>query len=173
MYKRVLVPLDGSPVAESIISFILDIAGPLDMEVILFRAVEPIPPPAMEAYVDAETVELRSTDAQEYLAAIAAELRSKAVRVDSRVRWGHAADEIVATARETGADLIAMSTHGRSGLGRVIFGSVAQAVLRQAETPVFLMRATESQVAERASRMGGAEKAFGETRAVSAPRRPR
>jgi len=74
------------------------------------------------------------------------------VRVDTRVRWGYAADEIVRAAREAEADLIAMSTHGRSGLGRAIFGSVAQAVLRQAETPVFLMRATEAQVAGRAGR---------------------
>ena len=152
MYKRVLVPLDGSPVAESIIPFILYIAGPLDMEVILLRVVEPIPPPVMEVYVDAETANLRTTDALEYVAAIAAELRDKAVRVDTRVRWGYAADEIVRAAREAEADLIAMSTHGRSGLGRAIFGSVAQAVLRQAETPVFLMRATEAQVAGRAGR---------------------
>lgn len=166
MYKRVLVPLDGSPVAESIIPFILDIAGPLDMEVILLRVVEPIPAPAMEVYVDAETADLRTTDAQEYVAAIAAELRDKAVRVNTRVRWGYAADEIVTAAREAGADLIAMSTHGRSGLGRVIFGSVAQAVLRQAETPVFLMRATEAQVASRTSRVAAQG-------AVSAPRRTR
>lgn len=165
MYKRVLVPLDGSPVAEAIIPFILDIAGPLDMEVVLLRVVEPIPAPAMEVYVDAETVALRTTDAQEYVAAIAAELRDKAVRVDTRVRWGYAADEIVAAAREAGADLIAMSTHGRSGLGRAIFGSVAQAVLRQAETPVFLMRATAAQVAGRASRVAAPS-------ALSAPRRP-
>jgi nucleotide-binding universal stress UspA family protein len=45
-----------------------------------------------------------------------------------------------------------MSTHGRGGLGRLVFGSVAQAVLRQAEVPVFLMRATESQVTGRAAR---------------------
>ena len=96
----------------------------------------------------------------------AAELRDKAVRVDTRVRWGYAADEIVTAAREAGADLIAMSTHGRSGLGRVIFGSVAQAVLRQAEAPVFLMRATEAQVASRASRVAAPG-------AVSAPRRTR
>jgi nucleotide-binding universal stress UspA family protein len=151
MYKRVLVPLDGSPVAEAIVPFILDIAGPLDMEVILLRVVEPIPPPAMEAYVDAETVGLRTADAEEYLAAIAAELRNKAVRVERRLRWGHVADQIAATARDEEADLIAMSTHGRSGLGRLVFGSVAQAVLRQAEVPVFVMRATETQVAARAA----------------------
>ena len=99
-----------------------------------------------------EDVELRRTHAEEYLAPIAVELRNKGVRVESRVRRGNAVDQIVAAARETGADLIAMSTHGRGGLGRLIFGSVAQAVLRQAEVPVFLMRATESQVARRVAR---------------------
>jgi nucleotide-binding universal stress UspA family protein len=99
-----------------------------------------------------EDFELRRTDAEEYLAPIAVELRNKGVRVESRVRRGNAVDQIVAAAREAGADLIAMSTHGRGGLGRLMFGSVAQAVLRQAEVPVFLMRSTASQVAGRAAR---------------------
>lgn len=154
MYKRALVPLDGSPVAETIIPFILEIAGPLDMEVVLLRVVEPIPPIALEGsrHIKVEDVELRRTDAEEYLAPIAVELRNKGVRVESRVRRGNAVDQIVAAVREAGADLIAMSTHGRGGLGRLMFGSVAQAVLRQAEVPVFLMRATESQVARRVAR---------------------
>jgi nucleotide-binding universal stress UspA family protein len=62
------------------------------------------------------------------------------------------AAEIVNAARETGADLIAMSTHGRSGLGRLMFGSVAEAVLRHSDVPVFLLRATEAQVARLAER---------------------
>jgi nucleotide-binding universal stress UspA family protein len=154
MYKRALVPLDGSPIAEAIIPFILEIAGPLDMEVVLLRVVEPIPPIALEGsrHIEVEDVELRRTHAEEYLAPIAVELRNTDVRVESRVRRGNAVDQIVAAAREAGADLIAMSTHGRGGLGRLIFGSVAQAVLRQAEVPVFLMRATESQVARRGAR---------------------
>lgn len=154
MYKRALVPLDGSPIAEAIIPFILEIAGPLDMEVLLLRVVEPIPPIALEGsrHIEVEDVELRRTHAEEYLAPIAVELRNTGVRVESRVRRGNAVDQIVAAAREAGADLIAMSTHGRGGLGRLIFGSVAQAVLRQAEVPVFLMRATESQVARRVAR---------------------
>jgi nucleotide-binding universal stress UspA family protein len=154
MYKRALVPLDGSPIAEAIIPFILEIAGPLDMEVVLLRVVEPIPPIALEGsrHIEVEDVELRRTHAEEYLAPIAVELRNTGVRVESRVRRGNAVDQIVAAAREAGADLIAMSTHGRGGLGRLIFGSVAQAVLRQAEVPVFLMRATESQVARRVTR---------------------
>jgi len=74
------------------------------------------------------------------------------VRVEGRVRRGNPADEIVAAARETGADIIAMSTHGRGGLGRLVFGSVAQAVLRHVDIPVLLMRATEAQVAKRGAR---------------------
>lgn len=154
MYRRALVPLDGSSVAETIIPFILDIAGPLDMEVVLLRIVEPIPPTVLEGsrHIDVEDIEARRTDAEEYLAPIAVELRNKGARVESRVRRGNPADQIVAAARETGADLIAMSTHGRGGLGRLVFGSVAQAVLRQVDMPVFLMRATESQVARRVAR---------------------
>lgn len=154
MYKRALVPLDGSSVAETIMPFIVDIAGPLDIEVVLLRVVEPIAPVVVEAsrHVEMEDVEARRADAEEYLAPIAVELRNKAVRVESRVRRGNPADEIVAAAREVGADLIAMSTHGRGGLGRLVFGSVAQAVLRHVETPVLLMRATEAQVAKRVAR---------------------
>ena len=150
-----LVPLDGSSVAEAIIPFIVDIAGPLDMEVVLLRVVEPIAPVVVETsrHVEIEDIEARRADAEEYLAPIAVELRNKAVRVQSRVRRGNPADEIVAAARETGADLIAMSTHGRGGLGRLVFGSVAQAVLRHVETPVLLMRATEAQVAKRVARV--------------------
>jgi nucleotide-binding universal stress UspA family protein len=154
MYKRALVPLDGSSVAEAIIPFILDIAGPLDMEVVLLRVVEPIVPIVIEGsrHVEVEDVEARRTDAEEYLAPLAVELRNKAVRVESLVRRGNPTEQIVTAARETGADLIAMSTHGRGGLGRLVFGSVAQAVLHQVDTPVLLMRTTEAQVAKRAAR---------------------
>lgn len=153
MYRRVLVPLDGSSVAETIIPFILDIAGPLDMDVVLLRVVEPIPPVVLEGsrHIEVEDVEARHTDAEQYLAPIAVELQNKGVRVESRVRRGNPIDQIVTAARETGADLIAMSTHGRGGLGRLVFGSVAQAVLRHVDMPVILMRATEAQVARRAA----------------------
>jgi len=154
MYKRAMVPLDGSSVAEAIIPFILDIAGPLDMEVVLLRVVEPIAPMVIEGsrHVEVEDIEARRTDAEEYLAPVAVELRNKGVRVESRVRRGNTTEEIVAAARETGADLIAMSTHGRGGLGRLMFGSVAQAVLGHVDMPVLLMRATEAQVARRVAR---------------------
>ena len=153
MYKRALVPLDGSMVAAAIVPFILEIAGPLDMEVALLRVVVPAPPTVLEgsSYVVAEDVEKLRANAEAYLASVAAELRDQGVRVAIQVRFGEAVPEILAGAREVEADLIAMTTHGRGGLGRLLFGSVAEAVLRQAEIPVFMMRQTKAQVAARAA----------------------
>jgi nucleotide-binding universal stress UspA family protein len=151
MYRRALVPLDGSALAEAIIPFMLDIAGPLDLEVVLLRVIVPVPPEVVEGarHVVVEDVEQRMAEAREYLAPLAAELAARGVRVRCEVRHGDPTSEIVAVARDVDADLITMTTHGRSGLGRLLFGSVAEAVLRQAELPVFLMRLTEQQATAR------------------------
>ena len=144
MYKRALVPLDGSPLAEAIIPFLVEIAGPLDMSVVLLRILEVIPPSVVEGVrqelVDAS--EVRRRDAEAYLAGIAATLRARGIDVSYQVRAGRPDLQIIEAARETSADLIAMSTHGRSGLGRLLFGSVAEQVLRHADVPVFMMRHT-------------------------------
>lgn len=154
MYKRVVVPLDGSTVAEGILPFILGIAGPLDLDVVLLRVVQPIPPTVIEGatHVVVDDIEGRTTEAKSYVDEVARELETKGVRVSVEVRRGEPASEIVATAAATGADLIAMSTHGRSGLGRLVFGSVAQAVLRQSDIPVLLIRETEAKAARRQTR---------------------
>ncbi|HEY7650883.1 MAG TPA: universal stress protein [Methylomirabilota bacterium] len=146
MYKRVLVTLDGSPVAETILPFITQIAGPLDVEVVLLRVVVPVPPQVVEGsrHVVIENVEGRLAEAREYLAPLATQLAARGVRARTEVRRGDPVLEIAAVAAEVGADLIAMTTHGRSGLGRALFGSVAEAVLRRVEIPVFLMRFTKT-----------------------------
>jgi nucleotide-binding universal stress UspA family protein len=153
MYKRALVPLDGSMAAEAIVPFVLEIAGPLDMEVALLRVIVPTPTVPVDSGgpLVADDVEKPRVDAEEYLAAVAADLRARGVRTTTQVRFGPAVAEILAGAREADADLIAMTTNGRRGLGRLLFGSVAEAVLRQAEIPVFLMRQTKEQVAARAA----------------------
>jgi nucleotide-binding universal stress UspA family protein len=149
MYKRVLVPLDGSRLAEGILPLVLLITGPLDLEVVLVRVVPPITPQALEGTDPfmVDVVATRLEEAREYLAGVAANLRKRGVRVISEARTGEPVTElVVAAAREPGADLIAMTTHGRSGFGRLLFGSVAEAVLRQAKVPVLMMRLTERQV---------------------------
>jgi nucleotide-binding universal stress UspA family protein len=149
MYRRVLVPLDGSPLAEGILPFILQIAGPLDLEVILVRVMQTImPPQATEGtrHFMVDDVAARLKEARVYLASVAADLRERGVRVTTDARHGEPVTELGAAARETGADLIAMTTHSRSGFGRLLLGSVAEAVLRQAEIPVLMMRLTERQM---------------------------
>jgi nucleotide-binding universal stress UspA family protein len=151
VYKRVLVTLDGSPLAEAILPFITEIAGPLDMEVVFLRVVNPVLPQIVEGTRHAvlEDVEGRLTDAREYLRPLAAQLVARGARVRVEVRHGDTIAEIIDCAKTVDADLIAMTTHGRGGLGRVLFGSIAEAVLRKAEIPVFLMRLTKSQLRSR------------------------
>jgi nucleotide-binding universal stress UspA family protein len=141
-YRRVLVALDGSQSAEAVLRFLLEIAGPLDMRVLLLRVLEPMPPRVLDVpgQIVVEDVAARRHDAEEYLAPIASALRARGVDTAWSVRRGRAADEILAAARESGADLIAMATHGRTGLSRLVFGSVAEAVLRHAPIPVFMIR---------------------------------
>ena len=142
MYKRVLVPLDGSPLAEAIIPFLTQIAGPLDMSIILLRVLEPVPLAVIEGVRQTivDVSEARAEDAKTYLGSVAATLKARGIETSCEVRSGRPDLQIVETAREIGVNLIAMSTHGRSGLGRLLFGSVAEQVLRHAEVPVFMMR---------------------------------
>jgi nucleotide-binding universal stress UspA family protein len=150
VYKRALVPLDGSIVAESIIPFVLQIAGPLDLDVMLLSVVVPASPAVVEAGpVVVDNTERLAAEAEAYLLPLARELRANGVRVTTEVRRGEPVAEILAGVREAQADLIIMTTHGRTGFGRLLFGSVAEGVLRRADVPVFLMRQTEAQLATR------------------------
>jgi nucleotide-binding universal stress UspA family protein len=139
-HKRVLVALDGSTAGEAVLRFLMEIAGPLGMTVMLLHVLEPIRPQVVEGTVIIDDVEARRREAEEYLAPISAALRSQGVDTAWAIRRGRPAEEILAAARESGADLIAMATHGRTGVGRLLFGSVAEAVLRHAQVPVFMMR---------------------------------
>ncbi len=145
-FNKVLVPVDGSAVAEAILPFIEQIAGPLDMEIALLRVVPltSLDVAGMAGDVGAGDPILKELDAQGYLEPLVQALRAKGIRAGARVRIGDPSIEIVAAAKQIEADLIAMTTHGRSGLGRLLFGSVAESVLRAAPIPVFLMRTTEA-----------------------------
>ena len=145
-HKRVLVALDGSPSAEAVLRFVLDIAGPLDMTVLLLRVLEPTPALSVEGTIAMgfDDLELRRREAAEYLTSLAGRLQAKGVTTTCEVREGRAAPEILAAARASKADLLAMATHGRTGLGRLLFGSVAEEVLRGAPVPVFMIRQPES-----------------------------
>ena len=117
------------------------------MEIVLVRVVTPrvIQAGAPVPGVIAEELAARTAEARDYLTTIAAKLSERGVRVKVRVRAGMAVEEILSATQESSADLIAMTTHGRSGLRRLLFGSVAEAVLRLAETPVLLMRGSAAE----------------------------
>ena len=152
MYKRILVPLDGSHLSESIIPFMEQIAGPLDLEVILFTVV---PLPAAQSVLQSgivfpEDLEIHKSRAKAGLAPLGAKLETKGFRVRILVTVtppGEIAEEICRVAAQEGADLIAMSTHGRGGLGRLMFGSVTEEVVRNAPLPVLMIRMAEASVA--------------------------
>lgn len=139
--NTVLIPLDESPVAETVLPFVKRIAGPLDFEVVLVEVLEPVGPmPDGLSYMTADTVAARIPGAKKYLEARATELRRTGLTVRTIVRTGEAAREIANAARESGADMVAMTTNGRSGFGKLLFGSVAERVLREADVPVLMMR---------------------------------
>src|SRR6266849_3041051 len=140
--------------AEAILPAFLRMARPLGMEVVLVRVVVP---PARQAPSEdtpvafentARMLEPKEQKADAYLRAVAATPAFAGLRVLTTVRTGEAPREIIAAARELQADVIAMSTHGRTGLRRLLFGSVAEAVLRAAHVPVFVLRAAHLQAAQ-------------------------
>jgi len=143
MYKRVLIPLDGSELAEAILPFAEQVAGPLDAEVVLLRVVEAVS--AVEAIASAgviapDTFAIREMEAKRYLHEVERRLSKKGLRVRTRIALGSPAEAILGAIHTSVVDLVAMTTHGRSGLGRALFGSVAESVLRASPVPVLLIR---------------------------------
>ncbi len=140
MFSRILVPLDGSPLAEAILPEVMELAALHGAEVMLLRvALAHAFPGVNQTDVQVRAVE----EAEGYLAGVQQHLEARGLLVNCAVRYGHAAGEILEHAQARGATLIAMSTHGRSGIRRWVLGSVAEAVLRASPVPVLLLHARE------------------------------
>jgi len=151
-FRRAIVPLDGSMVAEAILPWFLRMAQPLGLEVVLVRIVPTVQSTAMEDPRHAgDNIERVRQEAVDYLRAVASMPAFDGLHVITTVRTGEADVEIIEAAHEFQADLIAMTTHGRTGLRRLLFGSVAEAVLRTADVPVVVVRAAGAEVARRAA----------------------
>lgn len=136
---RILVPLDGSALAEAAIDAALDLARGTPCKLMLLCAAEAHTFPGVDP-TDGQVVVVR--EAEEYLAAVADRLAKRGVKdVDTSVWYGPAAAAVIEAARLKKADLIVMSTHGRSGLGRLILGSVTESVLRGTTAPICIVRA--------------------------------
>lgn len=139
-YSKILVPLDGSEVAAGAIKPAVEIALAFKAQLVLVRVVTEFRGTALEMDEVRVVGPLRKV-AQDYLEKVQAELVPQGVQPDARVRVGDAAHEVLEAASELGADLIVMSSHGRTGVSRFLFGSVAEKVVKHATCPVLVVRA--------------------------------
>src|SRR3990170_6683020 len=137
MFKKILVPLDGSKLAEGILPRVEWLAKIHGAEVTLLRVAVAHTFPGMDPVQHQVSV---VREAEEYLAKVEENLKSVGVNVQVVVRYGHDAQEIVEHATNRDFDLIAMSTHGRSGLTQFVLGSVASKVIHTATVPILLCR---------------------------------
>jgi nucleotide-binding universal stress UspA family protein len=145
--KSVIVPLDGSQLAECVFPAAIALAKAMDLEVVLFRAYH-IPYNAYvgeDAYSAINYEELITAvrdEATEYLEKKVAELKQQGLaKVSSVAKEGLSADEIITIGRTTPESLIAMCSHGRSGVKRWVLGSVTETVVRHSSDPVLVVRA--------------------------------
>jgi nucleotide-binding universal stress UspA family protein len=139
--RRILVPLDGSRVAEVALPEAVEFARG-GATLVLLRAAEPVRLPAADP-TDRQVEVVR--EAERYLAAVATWARKAgATEVETSVWYAPPAEAIIEATRVRDVDLIVMATHGRSGFGRLVLGSVAETVVRGTTTPILLLREREA-----------------------------
>ena len=138
---RIMVPLDGSPLAESVLPYVEELAAKLPLEILLIRVVQPLRLFWMDHYPAglAEEQEAMEAEAKKYLEGLAAKLASGGLEVQWQVLIGQPAATITELARDTPHDIIAMASHGRSGITRWAMGSVAEALIRSTGDPVLVV----------------------------------
>lgn len=150
MYKTIFVPLDGSRRAEKVLPHVEELARRYQAEIVFFRVVEP---PIMFGEGEAsltrqyeQEVEQQIKNSEQYLDGHVQALREKGLAARSRLGGRHSVVEgIVTAAEEENADLIAFASHGRSGISRFFYGSVAAGLLQRIDRPLFLIRSRDKE----------------------------
>ena len=149
MYKKILVPLDGSELAEQVLPHVAAIVqGGTVNEVLFLRVIETPPVSSGGDYFisndeEAAILSRRKNNANLYLEELIDRNRSLNAKLSGEVILGKADEQIVDTAAEHGIDLIVMATHGRSGVSRWLMGSVADRIVRWSCIPVLVVRPKE------------------------------
>lgn len=145
MYKKILVPLDGSPQAECVIPHLETIAKTGVKDIELISVVEPIEIPTRGRIAINEddlkqiALELRS-DAHKYLDQVAKRLTRAGIKVHPIILTGKPAESLIDYIGSNNVDLVIMATHGRSGITRLVWGSIAEKVVRSVDVPVLLVK---------------------------------
>jgi nucleotide-binding universal stress UspA family protein len=158
MFERILVPLDGSKVGEAALSVIEQLVSRcvpvVKVEITLLGVITLLrhwvvvgEASAPVSYTEDELKLIRQR-VMDYLNQTAESMKTQGLTIKTMVTSGNAADEILKAADEINADLIAMSTHGRSGWRRLAFGSITDKVLHSSKIPVLMVRAPEGTVNE-------------------------
>ena len=142
MYKKILVPLDGSSASEAILNHVEQLAQCGDAALYFLEVLEPLPQHAAAGAPSmfAEGAGHRAADIKHYVQEMAEKFSAKGLNAEALVRRGAIVDTILHTADELGVDLIAMASHGYSGFARFIYGSVAADVLHRAKAPMLILR---------------------------------
>ena len=152
---RLLVPLDGSELAEEAIRSAELLAGATGAELILLRVVEPPTYPLYGegyAYIPFDP-DIEVVEARRYMQGEVDRLQAAGKRVTARTVVGHPSAMVARVAHDEGADFVMMATHGRGGLARLVLGSVATATLQRADVPVLLVRPSAMLQADKPSHM--------------------
>ena len=140
--KIILVPVDFSQHSEAALDYAVELSVKLGAKVHLLNVigVPAMGVPELGVALTASFIESIVKESQAALDKLADARRSKATIGDAMLRTGDARDVILQTAEEVGAELIVMGTHGRRGVGRMLLGSIAEAVVRTASCPVLTVR---------------------------------
>jgi nucleotide-binding universal stress UspA family protein len=147
MYQTILVPLDGSKLAECVLPHVeMLVKGAQAKRVIFARVVEPFRPPTSDyIFDDAQIKKVDSehrAESERYLKGIVGQAKyGSGVRVESVVLPGNAADVLAEYANKNEADIIVIATHGRSGISKWVWGGVADRILRSSCVPILMVRA--------------------------------
>jgi len=139
MYQSILVPLDGSKLAEAILPEVEELAVLLKARLHLIRVSRVNVLPGLDP-TDAQVRVIHR--AQNYLEKLQEQLIVKNIDIELHTPYGDPAEKILEVCQRDDIDLIAMSTHGRGGIGRWLLGSIADKVMRHSEKPVLLLRAS-------------------------------
>jgi nucleotide-binding universal stress UspA family protein len=143
MYNTILVPLDGSKRAERILPHVERLAVHYNAKLIFLQVVEPPPlivGPEGDITLHQQEIDRLVKKAEDYLAATKGEFQKRGIEIGTHVVHGPVVEAIITTAEREGADLIAIASHGRSGLSQVFYGSVAAGVLQRIDRPLLLIR---------------------------------
>jgi nucleotide-binding universal stress UspA family protein len=149
MYKHLLVTLDGTARSEAVVPHAIDVARAMGAQITLLRVVDAVAAEwsergAIIGKSQAETTirSMFADQAQAYLERVATQIERDEIRVHTIVKQGPPAKQIVTSAQDVDADAIAMATHSRRGINRLMFGSVAEQVLHETNLPVILVRSS-------------------------------